>query len=235
MHILYVDESGDGGYPADGVFPPGGGPTRYFVRAGVVVHAWKWFRVNQLLDNFKASRGLRWDAEIKATHLRAGKGAFAGWAPADRRQFVLDLLESIRREIDVHILVVAINKKAVDLQQRERYTNPSVRSLELLLERYNLFLTRQSDKAGIVILDAVEARNDENLRYFQNYLLAFSDHIDRRRIVEGTLFMPSHTSNLLQLADVCANVCYRRFARDDRNAEEWERIRERVTIEKVWP
>jgi len=103
------------------------------------------------------------------------------------------------------------------------------------MNRDNAFLERQQDKSGMVILDAVEATNDENLRYFQNHLLTFSDHIERRRIVEGTLFMPSHASTLLQLADVCTNVCYRRFARRDGNVEEWERIRERVVSEKLWP
>lgn len=235
MHIMYVDESGDCGYPQGPSFPMAGGPTRYFVRSGVVLHGWKWMQIHQMVADFKTSRGLKWDAEIKATHLRAGKGAFAGWSPADRRQFLLDLLDSIGREIDVHVLVVAISKERVDRGQRERFTNPSVRLLELLLERYNSFLAEQRDKSGIVILDAAESKSDETLRYFQSYLLCFSDHIEQRRIVEGTLFMPSHTSNLLQLADVCTNVIYRRYARPDGNEEEYRRISARICAEKVWP
>jgi len=233
---MYVDESGDCGYPPAGdPFPSTGGPTRFFVRAGVVLHGWKWAQVDRMIADFKRSRGLAWSDEIKATHLRAGKGAFAGWAPAHREQFFLDLLDSIGREIEVRILVVAIDKTRVDRTQRERFTNPAVRSLELLLERYNGFLRDQQDRSGIVILDSVESGSDENLRYFQSYLLNLSDHFDRRRIVEGTLFMPSHTSNLLQVADLCTNVVYRRFTREDRNRGEYKRIAERVAAEKVWP
>jgi len=235
MHLIYVDESGDCGFPSSGGFPSTGGPTRYFVRAGVVVHGWKWGHVNNTIAQLKQSRGLAWNDEIKATHLRAGKGAFAGWSPSDHRQFLLDMLDSISREIDVHILVVAIDKTRVDRAQRQRFTDPSVRSLELLLERYNLFLRGQSDRSGIAILDSVESKSDENLRYFQSYLLRFSDHLDPRRIVEGTLFMPSHTSNLLQVADVCTNVIYRRYARPDGNRDEYERIEPRVCAEKLWP
>ena len=236
MHLMYVDESGDCGYPAAGdSFPSTGGPTRYFVRAGVVLHGWKWMQVHQQIADFKDSHGLPWDAEIKATHIRRGKGPFAGWSPGDRRRFLLDLLDSIGREMEVHLLVVAIDKDRVDRGQRDRFTNPAVRSLELLLERYNGFLGDQPDKSGMVILDAVESTNDENLRYFQSYLLQFSNHIEVRRIVEGALFMPSHTTNLLQLADVCANVVYGRYARPDGNEEEFRRIRERVQVEKKWP
>lgn len=235
MHLMYVDESGDCGYPEGSAFPATGGPTRYFVRAGVILHGWKWMQVHQMVADFKQSRGVPWDAEVKATHLRGGKGAFAGWPPRDRRQFLLDLLDSIGREIDIRLLVVAINKERVDRSRRERFTNPSVRSLELLLERYNGFLGRQRDKSGMTILDAAESKSDENLRYFQSYLLSFSDHIERRRIVEGTLFMPSHTSNLLQLADICTNVVYRRFTRADGNEDEYRRIGPLVFGEKLWP
>jgi hypothetical protein len=236
LHLMYVDESGDCGYPAPGdAFPVIGGPTRYFVRAGVVLHGWKWMHVHQMVEDFKRSRGLPWDAEIKAAHLRRAMGPFRGWPPQERRQFLLDLLDSIGREMDVSILIVAIDKERVDRDQRERFTNPSVRSLELMLERYNGFLGQQRDKSGMVILDAVESVNDENLRYFQSYLLQFSNHIEVRRIVEGALFMPSHTSNLLQLADVCTNVAYRRYTRPDGNEDEMRRIRGRVHAEKQWP
>lgn len=232
---MYVDESGDPGYPPNDQFPSSGGPTRFFVRAGVIIHGWHWLHVHQRVLDFKRSRALTWRDEIKATELRAGKGVFAGWTPADRNQFLLDLLDTVAREIEIHIIVVAIDKTKVDRQQNERYTNPSVRSFEFLLERYNLFLGAQKDKSGIVILDPVESKSDENLRYFQSYLLERSEHLEPRRVVEGALFMPSHTSNLLQIADVCTNVAYRRWARGDRNRTEYQRVETRIWAVKEWP
>ena len=82
--------------------------------------------------------------------------------------------------------------------------------MELLLERYNGFLGEQSDKSGIVILDPVNGISDDNLRYFQSYLQEKSANLHPLRIVEGTFFAKSHTSNLIQVADICSNIFYRR-------------------------
>ena len=131
--------------------------------------------------------------------------------------------------MDISILSVHIDKSKVDTTKRERLANPSVRSLELLLELYNNFLGTVTDKTGAVILDSVNAKNDAELRYFQNYLRNFSDHLDHRRIIDGTFFMASHESNLLQVADVCSNVLYR----NDPN--EVRRIQGRRVGTKVWP
>ncbi|MFA7237863.1 MAG: DUF3800 domain-containing protein [Phycisphaeraceae bacterium] len=98
-----------------------------------------------------------------------------------------------------------------------------------MLERHNEFLSQQRHRTGIVILDSVKATQDQNLRYFQNYLRNFSEHLDARRIVEGTLFLPSHTCNLLQVADVCGNVLYREIP------GEMQRIDKRIVAQKTWP
>jgi hypothetical protein len=227
---MYVDESGDNGYPSPGTpFPNTGGPTPYFARAGVIVHSWKWCGVDQRICQFKESRFLKWDSEIKANHIRTGTGAFTGWPPADRKHFLLDLLDTINREMDVSIVCVVIDKTKIDTTQRPRFTRPAVRSLELLLERFNDYLLHQKDRTGAVILDSVEAKADDELRYFQNYLRNFSQFLDSRRIIEGTFFLPSHTSTLLQLADVCTNVLYRNVP------EEVIRIESRIVSRKSWP
>lgn len=230
MHLMYVDESGDSGYPKPGAdFPTAGGPSRRFVRAGVIVHSWKWAAIDQRIADFKKAHGLGWDAEIKATDIRPGRGAFKGWSKGDRIHFLLDLLETIRREMDITIIAVVIDKTKVDTSAPRRFSNPSVRSHELLLERYNQYLAEQKDRTGAVTLDSVEAASDDNLRYFQSYLRQYSDHLDSRRIVEGALFMPSHTTNMLQVADVCANAINRS------DANETDRLRERIRLIKYWP
>lgn len=236
MYLMYVDESGDTGFPAEGqTFPENGGPTRLFVRAGVVVHGWEWWAVNETIAKFKQSRGLPWNAELRAHDLRAGKGAFKDWKRADRRVALNDLLDTIGKELDISILAVVIDKTRVDPLQRERYSNPLVRSFEFLLERYSGFLGEQKDRCGVTILDSIEQKNDANLRYFQSFLRERSEHLDARRVVEGTLFMPSHTTNLLQVADVCANVLYRYYAGEFQESAEYARIESRLGRIKVWP
>lgn len=218
MYMMFVDESGDPGYPKDGDWSKWGGST-HFARVGVVLHGLKWRTWNEKLVSFKRNRGLTWDSEIKASDLRQGRGAFAGWAK-DRRDFFLkDLVDRISGAEELTLLGVVIEKKKVDLTRKPRLIKPEVRSLELLLEMYNSFLDEQRFKAGVVVLDPTKEQNDDNLRYFQSFLQAHSGNLQPLRIVESTFFAKSHTSNLIQVSDVCTNLLYRFEARGANRAE----------------
>lgn len=214
MHMMFVDESGDPGFPADGKWDAFTGST-HFARVGVIIHGWRWKTWNTGLVKFKQKRGLTWDAEIKAAQLRQGRGPFYGWDKPRRDQFLLDLMTVVGQNVDVTLIGVMIDKRKVDASQRDRLRRPEVRSLELLLERYNLFLTGQRDQAGIVILDPTKEQNDDNLRYFQSYLQVHSKNLKPLHIVESTLFAKSHTSNLIQIADVCTGIFYRARTRPE--------------------
>lgn len=218
MHMMFVDESGDPGYPPGGNWKGWGGST-HFARVGVIIHGWKWKAWNDRLIHFKRSYGLTWEAEIKASDIRRGKGAFVGLDQARRKFFLRELMELVGGTTDITLLGVIIDKRQVDTTKRDRMVKPEVRSLELLLERYNLFLDGQRDKSGIVILDPTKETGDDNLRRFQSFLLAQSKHLDPLHIVESAFFAKSHTSNLIQIADVCGNVFYREMIRGDHPPE----------------
>jgi hypothetical protein len=222
MHMMFVDESGDPGYPKEGDWPRFGG-TKIFTRLGVIIHGWKWKTWNERLVRFKENRGLLWDDEIKASHLRKGQGAFVGWNEDRRNQFITDLSTLIGLNHEFTLLAVSIDKTKVDISRTDRFVKPEVRSLELLLERYNQFLGVQKDKAGIVVLDPTKEGNDDNLRYFQSFLQSRSRFLQPLHIVEGTFFAKSHTSNLVQVADFCCGVFYRQETRKD-NSPEWEAL-----------
>lgn len=196
MYMMFVDESGDPGYPRHGEWSKWQG-SLYYARVGVIIHGWKWKVWNRVLLDFKKRRGLTWDAEIKAHQLRKGAEAFSGWEPARRRQFLLDLLSLIQGNEDITLLGVGIDKKKVDVTRSARVVRPGIRSLELLLERYNGFLGEQRDQSGIVILDPMQESQDDNVRYFQSYLQEHSNNLKPLHIVEGTFFAKSHTSNLI--------------------------------------
>ncbi len=225
MHLMFVDESGDPGYPPDGNWPAWKGSS-HFVRVGVIIHGWRWKAWHRRLLNFKQTRGLLWDAEIKGSHLRTGKGVFIGWEESRRLLFRSDLAKLIGYSREITLVGVAIDKKKVNTLGRERIMRPEVRSLELLLERYNHFLNQQSDKAWIVILDPVEESKDDNLRHFQSYLLDQGQNFQHSHIVEGAFFAKSHTSNLLQVADFAANVFYQHAARAN-GGDEYEALKPR--------
>lgn len=212
MHMMFVDESGDPGYPPKGTWKGWGGST-HFARVGVIIHGWKWKAWNERLTRFKRNHGLTWDAEIKASDIRRGKGAFVGWDENRRKIFLKNLMELVGGNPDITLLGVLIDKRRVNTAKSDRLVRPEIRSLELLLERYNLFLENQKDKCGIVILDPTKERSDDNLRGFQSFLLAKSDNLNPLHIVESAFFAKSHTSNLIQISDVCCNVFYRSFTR----------------------
>ena len=178
------------------------------------------------LTSFKNNRGLTWDTEIKASDIRSGRGGFVGWDGVRRQFFLENLMELVGGNPDITLLGVVIDKQRVDTARSDRLVKPEVRSLELLLERYNLFLRDQRDKSGIVILDPTKEKSDDNLRRFQSFLLAHSEHLDPLHIVEGAFFAKSHTSNLIQIADVCTNVFYREVTRGTK-AKEYKAMQER--------
>ena len=128
-------------------------------------------------------------------------------------------MELVGGNPDITLLGVIIDKRQVDTTKSDRLVKPEVRSLELLLERYNLFLRNQRDKSGIVILDPTKEKSDDNLRRFQSFLLAHASHLAPLHIVEGAFFAKSHTSNLIQIADVCCNVFYREMTHGGRPKE----------------
>lgn len=207
MYMMFVDESGDPGFPKNDVWKKHEGST-HFIRVGAILHGWKWKTWNQRLADLKVNRGLTWDSELKASHIRRGEGAFVGWDRPRRNWFMQGVLQLIGGNQDITLLGIVIDKTRVDTSKRDRMVKPEIRSMELLLERYNYFLHQQKDKSGIVILDPVHGHSDDNIRYFQSYLQARSVHLQPLHIVESTFFAKSHTSNMIQVADICSNVFY---------------------------
>jgi len=226
MHMMFVDESGDPGYPKDGNWRKWQGSALY-ARVGAIIHGWKWKSWNTRLEQFKNNRGLRWDSELKASHIRRGESSFVGWDRPRREWFMNEVLDLIGANEDITLFGVVVDKTKVDPQSSARIAKPEIRSMELLLERYNLFLRGQRDKSGIVVLDPIHGVNDDNIRHFQSYLQVHSEHLQPLHIVEGTFFAKSHTSNMIQVADVCTNVFYRHEVGARGSEPEYNRIKSR--------
>jgi len=73
MHMMFVDESGDPGYPEKGNWTGWGG-TKLFVRVGLIIHGLKWKAWNERLVSFKK-----------------GRKTFVGWPQNQRQQLLKDL------------------------------------------------------------------------------------------------------------------------------------------------
>jgi len=205
---MFVDESGDPGYPSTGGWRAFGG-SKHYVRVGVIIHGWKWKTWNRRLENFKTTNGLLSTDEIRASNIRQGNKAFIGWNPNRRNKFLVDLATLVGANADITLIGIDIDKTRVDIRQATKYVRPEIRSLELLLERYNMFLNNAPDRSGIVVLDPTKENKDDDLRHYQTFIQTQSPHFAPLHIVESTFFAKSHTSSMIQVADVCANIFYR--------------------------
>ena len=234
MHLMYVDESGDSGFPSSvRAFPTTGTPTRFFVRVGVIVHDWKWHVVNAKIDVFRASCAvpIPRQVEIHATEIRRGRTKVydrtsrkrvdkTNWfgvnypAFTDRMALLGDCCRLLH-DLDVSLVCVGIDKTKVDRTKPNFRDLPKDNSWEFLIERYNLFLDLARDQRGLIISDAIEHKLEQSHREFARALIASSMHIREFHFVESILFEPSESSNLLQLADVCSYACHRKFNEGD--------------------
>ncbi len=87
MHILYVDESGDDGFPGNNIFSPDNAPSNKFIRTGLIIHDWKWKKTNllQLVDiasyacfrKFNSSDSTLYD-ELKERIMKNSQGLIEG-------------------------------------------------------------------------------------------------------------------------------------------------------------
>jgi hypothetical protein len=137
----------------------------------------------------------------------------------ERRLFLIDYLNTVFSLKCITLFAVIVHKKNIDLTIPANHIarNPKLKSLELMTERVNYFISKSRDKKGMIIMDSVNAEDDKLHHDFQRFLYKNSNHIVPYHFVESILFAPSHHSNLLQLADVCTFGVKRNAVNGDRS------------------
>ncbi len=228
--MIYVDESGDCGFSANNTYTPNATPTRFFIRVGIIIHDWKWTRIDAAIKSFKQRYHVPKAVELHATAIRSGKELFynsngerksrTNWFGAtfhrreDRNAILLDFYRQINN-LEITILCVAIDKTKIRTTHVDYKNLPKNRSWEFLIERANLFLDDATDKRAMIISDAVHQGIEKEYRDFASALYAQSLHIKSFHFVESILFEPSESSNLLQLADIVSYAFGRNFNSGD--------------------
>lgn len=233
MHLLYVDESGDDSLPAQNGGKIAGSPI--FSRVGIALHDKKWRGIDAKMRGFRHARNIPNNEELHAAEVVFGKTqknvkTSAGWKkqkflnwfgqtirhPEQRRKLLEQLLLDVLDPKHITIFAVVIEKKHIDVTlPPSPNRNPKFRSLELLSERFTHHIDRQIDKNGLIIMDSVNLVDDTATMKFQNELYQRSRYVSGDRFVENIMFCPSHTTNLLQLADVCSYGLYRYVVHKD--------------------
>ncbi|MFH1591527.1 MAG: DUF3800 domain-containing protein [archaeon] len=230
MHLMYVDESGDDGFSRSG-YERGQTPTQFYVRVGLILHDWKWKKFDRDFKDYKQSERIPPREEIHATDIRCGRKkvhdpslmrrrSIRNWfgreypSTEDRVALLQRICEKIS-SLDVTIICIAIDKLKIRTNVHNFQSLPKEKSWEFLIERYNLYLSHERDKKGMIISDAVEHSLEKNQRLFASALISQSMYIDEFHFIESILFEPSESSNFLQMADVVAYAFNRKFNSND--------------------
>jgi hypothetical protein len=237
MHIIYVDESGDDGFNTSGNYPYNQTPTRNFIRVGIIVHDWKWQKIDRAIGDFKYKYHIPKNIELHATEIRNGRKqvydsrtkkrkSVVSWFGqnypnrVERENILIECCKLVKT-LDLSIIAVVIDKSKIKTTHVNFKTLPKNNSWEYLIERINLFLTESKDQRGMIISDAIQHQIEEQHRNFAKALYSQSMHIDSFHFIESILFEPSESSNLLQLADIISYACHRKFnGSDDKLFEE---------------
>jgi hypothetical protein len=209
MHLLYADESGSIGDPAQ----------NFFVLAGVSVFErethWIECELNQIASRFSQSQPSA--VELHGSPMRTGRNGWDQFPQAERMQAIQDALRLCVHDRFPHVRLFAAvlekrNHSGLDIAQV---------AFEQLSSRFDMYLGRlhrhkNDSQRGLILFDksATEKRIQTLAREFK-----FSGHTYgvTRNFAEVPVFLDSQASRLIQLADLAAYAIFRKFeTADDR-------------------
>lgn len=210
MYLLYVDESGNAN----------GTQERHFVLGATAVFESTWRYLRADVDDLLAQRfdeSVR-PREIHCQRVRSGREHYRKWSVRDRLAFLGDYASRVaaRPENELRLFAVATDKvwwhrKYPDKNGEDLY----LQSFENLVSRFNYFLVRQHKlgrpNRGAIVVDfsngdlasalrsGLERARRDGTRWLNNI----------HNIVETVMFLPSHESPGLQIADLCSHAIWR--------------------------
>jgi hypothetical protein len=146
MHILYVDESGDGGLTS--------GSSRHLVLCGAAMHEGQWRKLTQQLDdiqksNFPTAGSL---LEFHASEMRTGSRSFRGLPRPARSKAIEEVFDAIANATGLTLFASIINKPEFMAKYKGK-VDPYRGGFEGLSTMFNFFLQRkqnQSQRVGRV-------------------------------------------------------------------------------------
>lgn len=194
-------------------------------------------------DTSWAHGGLSSNAELHGYDLVSGKGDWSGLAPKMRvRIGVYNKALQVIADHDVKIIVRCVDRIGLDARHPNGHDHPHSVVLTHLLERVDR-LAETMDERTIMIADEVDGQDGYRRDLWQYQRSATWGYKSRRitRVLDTIHFAPSHSSRLVQAADLIAYLARRRGAHVETDARAaqanealWERIRPRVIENSGW-
>lgn len=202
MYLLYVDESGHSGTDLDNPQQP------ILSLSGIAVEDKEWYNLNYIFEKKKLNISSDFkDYEIHATEL---------FNPVKYSRFYKNSIETnlsiLEQIVDLIVdLQIPIFLSAINKQNFKHYIykklgsgikiDPYIYSFIFLSISYNKYLIEKQEN-GMIFLDENKNMIDK-LDDVYKKLLVDDFECETNNIIENALFLQSHKSNFIQIADIC--------------------------------
>ncbi len=220
VYLMYVDESGDSGLPANG------SPTRYFCLSGVVVHELRWRDTLSALLDFRRWIKRRYsvylDDELHAAEMVGKASKLAPSLRAlkkhERLAIIRHFADELSRRSDISIVNVVVDKATGKLTNKEDVFRGAwyrlFQRFENTIERRNFPGPRNPADRGIVLADGTDAERVR--RYLQSMRVSNRLRVSQSSgsfvvfdrpivgLIEDPIMLDSKHSYFVQAADCCA-------------------------------
>lgn len=206
MHLLYADESGS-------ISDAG---QRFFVLAGVSVFErdphWIEQKLNEIAARFATDQPH--SIELHGSPMRTGKSGWRRFSLADREQAIRDALRVGVAEKYPQVRLFAVVLKKSNFSGQD-IAQVAFEQLSSRFDQYLLRLHRQKNtQRGLILFDksSTEQRIQTLAREFKYTGHSYGAF---RNYAEVPVFIDSHASRLIQLADLVAYAIYRKYEHDE--------------------
>lgn len=206
VHLLYLDESG---HPHD----PN---TNFFVLAGFAVFErsthWLESRINPVAARFNPQDPSA--VEFHGSPMHSAKENWAGVAPADRVQAVVDVLAVLGNpQLKLRVFASVIEKSTVPADQiLERAFEGVAHQFDQYLA--DMWARRRDPQRGLVVCD--KASYEQKFQALSSLFKHQGHTLGRlRNFAEVPLFLDSKASRLIQMADLIAYWIFRYYQSKD--------------------
>lgn len=206
MHLLYLGESGHPNDPC----------TRFFVLAGFAVFE----RSTHWLESSMNPTAARFDplepsaVEFHGSSMYSGRDDWAGIAPAERVQAVVDVLSLLaNRQLQLRVFASVIEKSTL---ASDRVVERAFETVAHLFDQYlaDMCARRGDAQRGLVVCD--KASYEQKLQALSSLFKHRGHALGRlRNFAEVPLFLDSKASRLIQMADLIAYWIFLHFQSGD--------------------
>ncbi len=215
MHILYVDEAGDGG--------TGKGSTQHLVLAGAAMHEAQWRQLTRVMNEAQMRHFPEAGAllELHAGPLRAGRKEFRGIPQQKRLAALTDIYRQIGSVRQGLTMFAAVIHKSEYHLAHKGLVDPYAGAFEGLCTMFNFFLHRLQERygrseRGIVVIDYADPALSNQLRaLLARFQATGTQWTVLKQVIETPFFFDSKTSRLMQVVDFASYAVFRWYEHGD--------------------